>query len=183
LEGGGLGIKDLEKFSRALRMRWLWYNWDQQERPWKHLLKVTDQSDRNLFFCSTRISVGNGKSTPFWKAKWLSGTSPKEMTLNLYKIARYKKKNVHTEMQGARWIKNIGAINSTTLMEEYILLFLALSTLRLSDQEDVIYWKWTTDGKYTVASAYEIQFHGSNGQFLATYIWQAMSKPKCKFFV
>jgi hypothetical protein len=63
--GRGVGIKDLEKFSRALRMRWLWYNWDQQERPWKHLLKITDQTDSNMFFCSTRISVGNGKSTPF----------------------------------------------------------------------------------------------------------------------
>jgi hypothetical protein len=26
--GGGLGIKDLDKFGRALRLRWLWYNWD-----------------------------------------------------------------------------------------------------------------------------------------------------------
>jgi hypothetical protein len=30
---GGLGIKDLEKFNRALRLRWLWHNWDQQEKP------------------------------------------------------------------------------------------------------------------------------------------------------
>jgi hypothetical protein len=68
-------------------------------------------------------------------------------------------------------------------MEEYILLFLVLSTVQLSDQEDVIYWKWTADGKYTIASAYEIQFQGSYGQFLATDIWQAMSEPKCKFFI
>jgi hypothetical protein len=30
---GGLGIKDLEKFNRALRLRCLWFNWDQKERP------------------------------------------------------------------------------------------------------------------------------------------------------
>jgi hypothetical protein len=52
-------------------MRWLWYNWDHQARPWKHILKITDHADLNLFFCSTRISVGNGKNTPFWKANWL----------------------------------------------------------------------------------------------------------------
>ena len=25
---GGLGIKDLECFSRSLRLRWLWFQWD-----------------------------------------------------------------------------------------------------------------------------------------------------------
>jgi hypothetical protein len=43
---GGLGIKDLEKFSRALMMRWLWYNWDSKERPWKNMFTVTDATDR-----------------------------------------------------------------------------------------------------------------------------------------
>jgi hypothetical protein len=31
--GGGLGIKDLKKFGRALRMRWLWHRWDTKEKP------------------------------------------------------------------------------------------------------------------------------------------------------
>jgi hypothetical protein len=62
---GGLGIKDLDKFGRALRMRWLWFNWDTRVRPWKHLLKVTDHINRQLFFASTSIQIGNGKNTPF----------------------------------------------------------------------------------------------------------------------
>jgi hypothetical protein len=32
---GGLAIIDLKKFSRALRLRWLWYSWDSRARPWK----------------------------------------------------------------------------------------------------------------------------------------------------
>jgi hypothetical protein len=47
---GGLGIKDVEKFSGALRLRWFWYNWSSQDKPWKQLLRVTDQTDRALFF-------------------------------------------------------------------------------------------------------------------------------------
>jgi hypothetical protein len=30
---GGLGIKDLESLSHALRLRWLWYEWDANEKP------------------------------------------------------------------------------------------------------------------------------------------------------
>jgi hypothetical protein len=47
---GGLRITDLDRFSRALRLRWLWHHWDHIDRPWKNLLKVTDKVDRQLFF-------------------------------------------------------------------------------------------------------------------------------------
>jgi hypothetical protein len=30
---GGLGIKDRDKFGCALRIWWLWYNWDHKDRP------------------------------------------------------------------------------------------------------------------------------------------------------
>jgi mannosylglycoprotein endo-beta-mannosidase len=31
---GDLGVLDLEAFSRALRHRWLWYQWVEPDRPW-----------------------------------------------------------------------------------------------------------------------------------------------------
>jgi hypothetical protein len=31
-EKGGLGISDLERFARALRLRWLWFQWKQKDR-------------------------------------------------------------------------------------------------------------------------------------------------------
>jgi hypothetical protein len=48
-ELGGLGIKDLEKFGRALILKWLWYGWDNVEKPWKHILKIDDYTERQLF--------------------------------------------------------------------------------------------------------------------------------------
>ena len=33
-ELGGLGILELERLGRALRLRWLWYQWTNPEKPW-----------------------------------------------------------------------------------------------------------------------------------------------------
>ena len=33
-ELGGLGILNLEKFARALRLRWLWHSWVSPDKPW-----------------------------------------------------------------------------------------------------------------------------------------------------
>jgi hypothetical protein len=48
---------------------------------------------------------------------------------NLFKQARFKKRMVATELQDNNWIKNLGEINSTSALEEYILLYFALSTM------------------------------------------------------
>lgn len=34
MDRGGLGIQDLEKFGRALRLRWLWHQWKSPDKPW-----------------------------------------------------------------------------------------------------------------------------------------------------
>jgi hypothetical protein len=81
-------LANLEKFSRALRLRWLWCNWDKNGKPWRQLLKITDQADRDLFFSSTVVSIGDGKVTPFWEARWLMGASPKELAPNLYLLGK-----------------------------------------------------------------------------------------------
>jgi hypothetical protein len=60
---------------------------------------------------------------------------------------------------------------------------MAISEVQLSNQKDQIIWKWTTHGKYTVASAYDYQFIGASSLFPATMIWKAASEPKCKFLL
>lgn len=62
------------------------------------------------------------------------------------------------------------------------MLYVALSTINLTDQKDSIIWKWTADGKYSVASAYECQFQGAMTTFPAAKVWKAATEPKCRFF-
>jgi hypothetical protein len=92
------------------------------------------------------MSVGNGRNTPFWKARWPDGEAPKNLALNLFKVARFKKRYVYSELKNNSWIRNLLAIDSTKLLEEFTLLFMALSEVPLSEVQDQITWKWTENG-------------------------------------
>jgi hypothetical protein len=150
--------------------------------PSKNLLRHQDRADRALFFASTVISVGDGANTPFWEANWLNGTSPAMLAPNLYNQARFKFRTGKTKLNNMNWIKNIRHINSETLMDEFILLFIALNDVTLSQEKDSITWKWSRTGEYSAASAYNIQFLGSFPMFKASTIWKAKSEAKCYFF-
>jgi hypothetical protein len=58
---------------------------------------------------------------------------------------------------------------------------MATSGMHLIYQRDKIIWRWTSNGKFTVSSAYECQFHGSM-TFPAPVIWKASSDTKSNFF-
>ena len=76
---GGLGIKDIALFSRSLRLRWLWYEWDSLQCPWKGTPVPCDQIDRKLFAACTEITIGNGQTALFWHDRWLQGNAPKDI--------------------------------------------------------------------------------------------------------
>jgi hypothetical protein len=57
---GGLDVIHLELFSRALRLRWLWYQWAEPDRPWVGSEVPCDEVDKQLFRISTVVRLGNG---------------------------------------------------------------------------------------------------------------------------
>jgi hypothetical protein len=52
---GGLGIKNLKLFSRALCLRWSWLSWTDNARPWKGLPHHISPDDKALFQQCTSI--------------------------------------------------------------------------------------------------------------------------------
>jgi hypothetical protein len=70
----------------------------------------------------------------------------KELAPKLYKKGRFKKGTAFIELQNSKWINNIGEVQETELLLEYVLLYLALTTITLNDQKDTISWKWTANG-------------------------------------
>jgi hypothetical protein len=70
---GGLGILDLERFVKDLRLRWLWFKWKQADRPWTGLDIPCNKTDRDLFDASTVVTVGKGDKASFWNSNWING--------------------------------------------------------------------------------------------------------------
>jgi hypothetical protein len=140
-----------------------------------------DHTDRQLFFSSTYVIIGNGLSTPFWEARWLLGSAPKDLARSLFEIARFKCRTVAVERHNNNWIRNLKHINTSQQLEEFTLLFMAIAEVHLGDGKDSIFWKWTTDKK-NLATAYDCQFLGSVLSFPDPEVWRAFAEHKSNFF-
>ena len=50
------------------------------------------------------------------------------------------------------------------------------------DVQDSLKWKWTTNGIFSVQSAYLIQFEGRTRSWMQSTVWNSDAPLKCKFF-
>ena len=108
---GGLGILDLDKFARALRLRWLWMEWVAPEKPWVGLETPNDEIDRNLFNAATKVSIGDGRKASFWASSWLNGSTPRDIAPKIFDASKRKKRNVHDALANNKWIADISVAN------------------------------------------------------------------------
>jgi hypothetical protein len=90
-EKGGLGILDLERFTRALRLRWLWFKWKQKQRAWNNLEIPCDKYDHDIFNASTVVNVGDGKIAALWTSPWIEGNTARNIAPSLYQKTCWKK--------------------------------------------------------------------------------------------
>jgi hypothetical protein len=104
------------------------------------MLKIRDKTDRALFFTSTIVSLGNGRNTPFWEARWIKRVAPKDLASNLFIQARYKVRTIEVELQHFNWLKNLKQVNTEDLMDEFIMPFSILREVQLNDYNDNIQW-------------------------------------------
>jgi hypothetical protein len=65
---GGLGALDLDLFSRALRLQWLWYQWTDPDCPWVGLELPCNEIDKHLFRISTKAQLDNEQKAKFWES-------------------------------------------------------------------------------------------------------------------
>ncbi|WVZ78138.1 LOW QUALITY PROTEIN: hypothetical protein U9M48_025899 [Paspalum notatum var. saurae] len=90
----GLGVLDIHRFARALRLRWLWRQWEDPNAPWVGLEIPCNDTDRLLFAAATRIEIEDGAKTSFWHCAWAQGRRPKDIAPDIFAASRGRKASV-----------------------------------------------------------------------------------------
>jgi hypothetical protein len=63
---GGLGVVNLDFFfARALIIRWIWFSWSDEDKPWKGMQLPVDDCDKALYNAATNVQLGNGRKASF----------------------------------------------------------------------------------------------------------------------
>jgi hypothetical protein len=165
----------LEKFSRSLRLRWLWYEWTSPEKTWIGTPLPCDDTDRALFAAATKVSVGDGRKAKFWESNWIGDQPLKYLAPNLFKYSKRKNRSVLEAITNDAWIEDIRGGVTIQLLQEYICVWEVLHNageVIHEGAEDTILWRWSASGLYTAKSAYVMQFMGKTFSDSAELVWK-----------
>jgi mannosylglycoprotein endo-beta-mannosidase len=182
---GGLGILHIEKFARALRLRWPWFEWRHPTKLWVGLGNPCDEIDMDLFYASTTITIENGKIANFWDSPWLNGLKPKNIAPLIYEASTRKKWKVNQALLANAWLAKIRMDTNLTVqhIHEYIHLWTLLQRIQLVEHiDDSIIWNTTSNGEYSSTAAYNAQFFGAMTTNMNKIVWKVWAPPKIKFF-
>jgi hypothetical protein len=179
---GGLGVLDFERFSRALRLRWLWFQWIDPAQPWVGTDVPCGEEDKLLFRASTCVTTGNGAVVRFWESPWLGGRALRDIAPRLFRLAWRKNQSFQEDLQDDRWTRGLWRMTTAEKMAELVVLWSMLQEVQLTDRPDEIKWWWTSHGAYAAKSAYQAQFFGSYCSFDSKAIWKSKTEDKHCFF-
>lgn len=174
---GGLGILNLEKFARALRLRWLWQEWKSPEKAWVGSGTPCDDTDKLLFAAATSITIGNGATVSFWESAWWQGRRMKDVAPLVYAVSKKKNSTLQHALQSDQWLLDLGLPTDVgwtiELIDQLVTVWSAIQTIELTEHEDdQISWKLTSHGQYTAASAYNAQLLGTTTNNFNNLIWK-----------
>jgi hypothetical protein len=72
---------------------------------------------------------------------------------------------------------------SMAAIAEFLDLWEATADMNLHEQQDMIVWRWTSDGKYSAKSAYKMLHTGSIPFRGHSLIWKTWAPLKVKIFL
>ena len=130
-EKGGLGIKNLNFFGMALRLKWLAKRGEHRDRPWTTVETKQPKELHDLFFSATRQVLGDGENTKFWLADWLPIGSIKARFPLIFSHVERKGLTVARGLQNHRWVRDIKGAPSNRAIGEYFQIWDAIQKVQL----------------------------------------------------
>lgn len=129
---------------------------------WHGLPLPIDDKVRALFAASVVFHLGNGERLLFWTDRWLGDNCFKDLAPNLFNVCTRKKLTVAQAMKDQRWLRHLKCDIPQQAVIELVTVWEKLQDVVLTPgTQDSVTWRWTADGAYTAASAYDAQFIGA----------------------
>jgi len=186
---GGLGLPDLTLQGYALRMRWLWFQRTDHDSPWASLPQSHEKRVQAMFDSSITVQIGNGLRSFFWTDKWIDGRSIQDIAPALLKAVPPLTRRKRTVAQGLpnnAWARDITGALTVQVLIDYLLVWDLIrqgNFTLTTDVPDNFRWKWTSDGTFTTASAYQAFFVGQHALPGARELKRTKAPGRCKFFL
>lgn len=196
---GGLGFKQLKVWNRAAtgRQLWkilhhdecLWTRWaravylkgtniwlakpkDRFPWSWRKLLKLRDN-----FYQHTQTLLGDGRHALLFYDRWLNGDAIATVTGDA--ICSW---GTHSKV-AQWWSQDTGWNIPASFSRNYPSISNAIMQLVPSMQEDVVIWKLSSSGNYSILSYYE-PFRKSGSKVNWDHlVWSAQTLPKFSFIM
>lgn len=206
---GGLGIKNLSSQNSAMCCKWWWKLHSRPDLPWtklirhkyyhsthpsnpiattgcgishfwKHIMKLSP-----LFNTSTFWNLGNGNLCSLWYNKWSLDivNSPCIAFPTLFSFVVDQEATIAQFLQHEAWVHEYRAPLSSDGFLKLMQLNNILEATTLTDEEDTIIWRRTSNGIFIAKSAYNSLSFGGIKDFSASIIWNTKAPLSAKIFM
>jgi hypothetical protein len=134
-------------------------------KPWTSLAEPVDDQVTHIFNAAARVLIGNGKRCFFWIDKWLHGRSIGDIAPDVYRLINPLTKSIRTVSEAVAnnaWTKDIKKAINIQMFLQVLVIWEEVSTIQLDpDVDDIWFWSWESNGKYSSKSIYKAHFAAS----------------------
>lgn len=183
VEKGCLGIKDLDLFGQALRLKWMAKSLEQRDRPWTMMGYRLGKDIKDIFNSMAEYVVGDEADTSFWKANWLGGKCIAWRWPVLFSYVGCSRLTVDKALANNRWVRDLQGSLSNEALGEYFQLWEEVQGISLHPTPDSIKWKLTGDGIFSTSSAYDLFCAMKEDCDHGALLWHTKAPSRVRFFM
>ncbi|EEE50714.1 hypothetical protein OsJ_30995 [Oryza sativa Japonica Group] len=182
---GGLGIKDIDSFGKALRLKWEFKRQEQRDRPWTMANWESEKDVGDLFNSLAIHILGDGSHTDFCRGNWLPrGGSIANNCPTLFSFVSRTKLMVAQGLISHRWVRDLQGSLSSRALAEYLSLWDELQSVAVQEGvRDSVVWRFAANGVFSVSSAYDLFFLTSTKCPFGEAIWKTKAPARVRFFL